>query len=77
MSRIRIVTLWMETPRGLAVRGAQLLINSLNSFAFDEASLHIPVRAPENKVFVISDDNTEEKYIYKIGSSVYFVHKCK
>ncbi len=44
----------METPRGLAVRGAQILCNSLNSFAFDEASLHIPVRAPENRVFVIS-----------------------
>jgi predicted amidohydrolase len=44
----------METPRGLAVRGAQILCNSLNSFAFDEASLHIPIRAPENKVFVVS-----------------------
>ncbi|HNB52450.1 MAG TPA: carbon-nitrogen hydrolase family protein [Anaerolineales bacterium] len=44
----------METPRGLAVRGAQILCNSLNSFALDEASLHIPVRAPENKVFVVA-----------------------
>ncbi len=43
-----------ETPRGLALRGAQVLCNSLNSFAFDEASLHIPVRAAENKVFVIA-----------------------
>ena len=42
----------METPRCLALRGAQLLCNSLNSFASDEASLHIPVRAAENKVFV-------------------------
>jgi deaminated glutathione amidase len=41
-----------ETARGLAVRGAQLLLNSLNSFAKDEGSLHIPVRAAENKVFV-------------------------
>jgi predicted amidohydrolase len=41
-----------ETPRGLAIRGAQLLCNSLNSFAEDEASLHVPVRAAENKVFV-------------------------
>ena len=41
-----------ETPRCLAVRGAQLLCNSLNSFAVDEASLHVPVRAAENKVFV-------------------------
>lgn len=41
-----------ETPRCLALRGAQLLCNSLNSFATDEGSLHIPVRAAENKVFV-------------------------
>lgn len=44
--------LLMETSRLLAIRGAKLLLNSLNSFAKDEASLHIPVRAAENKVFV-------------------------
>lgn len=43
-----------ETPRGLALRGAQILRNSLNSFSNDEASLHIPVRAAENKVFVVA-----------------------
>ena len=43
-----------ETSRGMAVRGAQLLLNSLNSFAKDEGSLHIPVRAAENKVFVVA-----------------------
>ena len=43
-----------ETPRMLAVRGAQILLNSLNSFALDEASLHVPVRAAENKVFVVA-----------------------
>lgn len=43
-----------ETPRGLALRGAQVLCNSLNSFALDEANLHIPVRAAENKVFVVA-----------------------
>jgi len=43
-----------ETPRGLAMRGADLLLNSLNSFASDEGSLHIPVRAAENKVFVVA-----------------------
>jgi predicted amidohydrolase len=43
-----------ETPRGLAVRGAQILCNSLNSFADDEASLHVPVRAGENKVFIVA-----------------------
>ncbi|MEH6568287.1 MAG: carbon-nitrogen hydrolase family protein [Halioglobus sp.] len=41
-----------ETPRCLALNGAQLMLNSLNSFATDEASMHIPVRAAENKVFV-------------------------
>lgn len=43
-----------ETTRGLAIRGAQLLLNSLNSFAKDEGSLHIPVRAAENKLFVVA-----------------------
>ncbi len=44
--------LLMETTRLLAVRGARLLLNSLNSFAECEANLHIPVRAAENGVFV-------------------------
>lgn len=43
-----------ETPRALALRGAQILCNSLNSFALDEASLHVPVRAAENRVFVVA-----------------------
>ena len=41
-----------ETPRALAVSGARLLCNSLNSFARDEAGLHVPVRAVENGVWV-------------------------
>jgi len=43
-----------ETPRTFAVRGARLMLNSLNSFALDEAALHIPVRAVENGVFVVA-----------------------
>ncbi|MEV6968227.1 nitrilase-related carbon-nitrogen hydrolase [Hamadaea sp. NPDC051192] len=43
-----------EVARGLALRGAQVLLNSLNSFALDEASLHIPVRAAENKTWVVA-----------------------
>ncbi len=43
-----------ETPRCLALRGAQVLCNSLNSFAIDEGNLHIPVRAAENKVWVVA-----------------------
>ena len=41
-----------ETTRYLGLRGAQILCNSVNSFAPDEATLHVPVRAPENKVFI-------------------------
>jgi predicted amidohydrolase len=43
-----------ETPRGLALSGADILCNSLNSFAIDEGSLHVPVRAAENRVFVVA-----------------------
>ena len=43
-----------ETPRCLALRGADVLCNNLNSFAIDEGSLHIPVRAAENKVWVVA-----------------------
>lgn len=43
-----------ETPRSHSLRGAQLLCNSLNSFALDEGDLHIPVRAAENKVWVVA-----------------------
>jgi len=43
-----------EVPRALAVRGATLLLNSLNSFALDEASIHIPVRAAENRAWLVA-----------------------
>ncbi|WP_326822138.1 nitrilase-related carbon-nitrogen hydrolase [Streptosporangium sp. NBC_01756] len=43
-----------EVCRSLALRGAQILLNSLNSFAVDEASLHVPVRAAENRVWVVA-----------------------
>ncbi len=48
-----------ETPRGLALNGAQILCNSLNSFALDEASLHVSVRAAENKVFVVAANKVD------------------
>jgi len=48
-----------ETPRSLAVRGARVLLNSINSFAPDEASLHVPVRAAENKVWVVSANKVD------------------
>ena len=43
-----------ETTRSLALRGAQLLCNSLSSAARCDNELHIPVRAAENRVFVIA-----------------------
>ena len=43
-----------EVPRSVAVRGARIMLNSLNSFALDEASLHIPVRAAENRTWVVA-----------------------
>ena len=43
-----------ETPRCVALRGAQIMCNTLNSFANDEGSLHIPVRAAENRTFVVA-----------------------
>lgn len=43
-----------ETPRMLALDGATVLLNSINSFALDEATLHVPVRASENKVWIVA-----------------------
>ncbi|MGI9576783.1 MAG: nitrilase-related carbon-nitrogen hydrolase [Microthrixaceae bacterium] len=43
-----------EPARALAVGGAEILCNSLNSFALDEASLHVPVRAAENGLWVVA-----------------------
>src|SRR6478609_3872718 len=49
----------METPRSLAVRGARVMLNTINSFAPDEATLHVPVRAAENKVWVVSANKVD------------------
>lgn len=43
-----------EVPRVVAAGGARILMNSLNSFALDEASLHVPVRAAENRAWVVA-----------------------
>ena len=43
-----------ETTRVLALKGAQLLINTLHSGGSDETYLHVPVRAYENRVWVAS-----------------------
>lgn len=41
-----------ETARELTLGGAQLLCHSLSTFALDQAALHGPARACENKVFL-------------------------
>lgn len=43
-----------EPARCLAVQGAQVLLNCLNSGGPDEPGLHIPVRALENGVWVVA-----------------------
>ncbi len=41
-----------EASRTLASSGAQLLCNSINSFAIDQSHLHDPARAFENNIFI-------------------------
>lgn len=71
-----------ETPRLLAVQGAHLLLNSLNSFALDEATLHVPVRAAENRVWVVAankvgpliPDGTREHVAAQLGIDESWLH---
>jgi len=41
-----------EASRDLALHDAQLLCNSINTFALDQSNLHDPARAFENKIFL-------------------------
>jgi deaminated glutathione amidase len=43
-----------EFPRALALRGAQVMLVSLSSITTDDARLHVPVRAAENKTWVVA-----------------------
>jgi predicted amidohydrolase len=43
-----------EPARGLALRGADLVCASLGSFTTDDAALHLPARAAENRIFVVA-----------------------
>jgi len=71
-----------ETPRMLALDGATVLLNSINSFALDEATLHVPVRAAENKVWVVAankvgplvPDHSIEMVAAKVGVPVERLH---
>lgn len=47
-----------ETSRVLALNGAQILVNSLNSGAREEAYYIIPSRAVENRTWVVSSNKT-------------------
>jgi len=51
-----------EASRRLSLSGAQLLCNSMNSFAKDQSGLHDPARAFENNVFLATAN--------KVGSLV-------
>src|SRR5579884_1861107 len=46
-----------ETTRCLAVQGAQVLLNPLHSGGPDESHLHVPARAAENHVWIVSSNN--------------------
>jgi len=46
------VRAWL--PRALAIGGAQVLLVSLDSVTTDDARLHVPVRAAENKVWIVA-----------------------
>ena len=48
-----------EASRALALSGAQLLCNSISSFALDQSQLHDPARAFENNVFIATANKTD------------------
>jgi len=47
-----------ETARILTLKGAKLLINTLHSGGHDETLLHVPARAIENKVWLVSSNKS-------------------
>lgn len=55
-------SLTFEASRGLALSGAQLLCNSMNTFTIDQSSLHDPARACENKVFLAAANKVGALY---------------
>ncbi len=48
----------VEPAKNLVLHGAQLLCQSLNSFALDHSTLHSPARACDNKVFIATANKT-------------------
>lgn len=62
-----------EVPRVLALKGAQLLLNSLNSRGPDEMRVHEPLRATENHVWCVAANTVggpENGYPWTGGSQI-------
>ena len=74
-----------KASRELALKGAQLLCNPINTYSHDQTSLHTPARASENNVFLIvankigslvpkknnlqRSDTVPQEYLIGIGQS--------
>jgi predicted amidohydrolase len=62
-----------EVPRVLALKGAQMLLNSLNSRGPDEMRVHEPVRATENHVWCVAANTVggpKDGYPWTGGSQI-------
>jgi predicted amidohydrolase len=56
-------TMTFTPSRSLALQGAQLLCNSINTFTLDQSHLHNPARACENNVFLASANKIGQSQI--------------
>jgi len=56
-------TMTFTPSRSLALQGAQLLCNSMNTFTLDQSHLHNPARAFENNVFLASANKIGQSQI--------------
>ncbi|MDX6744064.1 carbon-nitrogen hydrolase family protein [Actinocorallia sp. A-T 12471] len=62
-----------DTPRALALMGAQILCNSLNSRGPDEYRVHVPLRALENRVWHVAANTVggpEHEWPWMGGSQI-------
>ena len=60
----------MEPARCLALRGAQILCQSLGAMGADEAALHVPARAAENHVFVVAANKVGALVPYHLSEAL-------
>lgn len=66
-----------EVPRVLALKGAEILCNSLNSRGPDELRVHEPLRAIENHVWMVAANTVsgpEDAYPWTGGSQIVSPH---